>query len=101
MPFTKKNWKAPGLDGIANIWIKNLPIIREDLALAYNDIVKHPEKCPEWLTRGTTYLLPKSEETRNPKNYRPITCLPTMYKRKLWLQRPATDQQNHTGRSQI
>ena len=27
-----------------------------------------------------TYLLPKTEETKNPKNYRPITCLPTMYK---------------------
>ena len=26
------------------------------------------------------YLLPKTEETQNPKNYRPITCLSTMYK---------------------
>ena len=44
------------------------------------DIVKHPEKCPHWLTEGLTYLLPKTNDTRNPKNYRPITCLPTMYK---------------------
>ena len=27
-----------------------------------------------------TYLLPKSDESKNPKNYRRITCLTTMYK---------------------
>ncbi|KAL9965991.1 hypothetical protein ACROYT_G023995 [Oculina patagonica] len=27
-----------------------------------------------------THLQLKTEETKNPKNYRPITCLPTMYK---------------------
>ena len=31
-------------------------------------------------TEGLTYLLPKTEETKNPKNYRRITCLPTLYK---------------------
>ena len=74
------NWKAPGIDGIANFWVKNFPSVHEDLTHAYNSVVKNPEECPEWLTQGTTYLLPKSEETENPKNYRPITCLPTMYK---------------------
>lgn len=34
----------------------------------------------EWLIDGLTILLPKTEETKNPKNYRPITCHPTMYK---------------------
>ena len=29
---------------------------------------------------GTTYLLAKTNETVNAKNYRPITCLPTSYK---------------------
>lgn len=29
---------------------------------------------------GTACLLPKCGETDSPKNYRPITCLPTMYK---------------------
>ena len=63
-----------------NFWIKNLTSIHEDLAQAYNDIVKNPEKCPKWLTQGITYLLPKTTETSDPKNYRPITCLPTMCK---------------------
>jgi hypothetical protein len=35
---------------------------------------------PDWLTTGITYLIPKSGDTKEPKNYRPITCLSTMYK---------------------
>ena len=35
---------------------------------------------PNWLTEGLTYLLPKTDDTKNPKNYRPITCLTTTYK---------------------
>ena len=72
------NWKAPGNDGIANFWIKNLTSVHDELITAYNGILKHPEKAPGWLTDG--YLLPKTEETKNQKNYRPITCSPTMYK---------------------
>ena len=75
------NRKAPGNDGIANFRIKNLTSLHDDLITAYNDILKHPEKAPDWLTDGLTYyLLPKTEETKNPMNYRPITCLPTLYK---------------------
>jgi len=50
------------------------------LTNAYNICIENPEKCPNWLTTGITYLLPKTEDTANPKNYRPITCLPTNYK---------------------
>lgn len=28
----------------------------------------------DWLTTGITYLLPQTEDTKNPKNYRPITA---------------------------
>ena len=41
---------------------------------------KIPKQIPQWLVNGITYLLPKSDETNNPQNYRPITCLTTMYK---------------------
>jgi len=27
-----------------------------------------------------TFLIPKNENTENPKNYRPVTCLSTIYK---------------------
>jgi len=33
------------------------------------------DSSPDWISKGTTYLLPKSENTRKPKNYRPINCL--------------------------
>ena len=42
--------------------------------------MSNPESAPEWLCEGLTCLLAKSEETRNPKNNRPITCLSTTYK---------------------
>ena len=35
---------------------------------------------PQWLVNGITYLLPKSDETINHKNYRGIICLKTIYK---------------------
>ena len=43
-------------------------------------MVRKPEETPTWLTEGITHLLPKTQETKVPKNYRPITCLPTLYK---------------------
>jgi len=39
-----------------------------------------PEKVPDWLTTGITYLLPKSGDSKEVSNYQPITCLTTMYK---------------------
>jgi hypothetical protein len=38
------------------------------------------DQIPEWLMAGVTFLIPKNENTGNPKNYRPVTCLPTIYK---------------------
>ena len=29
---------------------------------------------------GVTFLTPKNENTENPKNYRPVTCQPIIYK---------------------
>ena len=42
--------------------------------------MKNPKEIPEWLAKSTTYLLPKTSETNNSKNYRPITCLSATYK---------------------
>ena len=65
---TASNLKAPRIDRVANFWVKNFPSVHEDLTHAYNSVVKNPEECPDWLTHGTTYLLPKNEETENQKN---------------------------------
>ena len=34
----------------------------------------------DWLVEEATNLLPKKEQTRIPKTYRPIACLPTTFK---------------------
>ena len=36
-----------------------------------------PGKAPDWLTTGITYLIPKSGDSKEVRNYRPITCLTT------------------------
>ena len=34
---------------------------------------------PDWLVTGSTVLIPKKGEAKNPGNYRPIACLNTQY----------------------
>ena len=36
------------------------------MVLNFTNILQNPETAPEWLTEGTTNLLPKSQETQNP-----------------------------------
>ena len=50
------------------------------IAKNFNAIIEEPEKAPDWLTTGITYLVPKSGDRKEVRNYRPITCLMTMYK---------------------
>ena len=45
------------------------------MAETYSEIMKDPKQTPDWLVEGTTNLLPKKEEPRIPKNYRPIATL--------------------------
>ena len=43
-------------------------------------IIEEPEKVPDWLTTRITHLLQKSGDSKEVINYRPMTCLTTMYK---------------------
>jgi len=74
------NWKSPGIDNIQNFWWNKLTVFHNKTAQIMNSIVKDPTTCPNWFTTGRTTLVPKKAETRNPSNYRPITCLPIVYK---------------------
>jgi len=38
-----------------------------------NAMMEEPEKRPEWLTTGMIYLLLKSGDCKEVRNYRPIT----------------------------
>ena len=76
---TTLNWKAPGRDQIPNFWLKQLTATHRHITAIFNKLIED-DQIPEWLTAGVTFLTPKNENTENPKNYRPVTCLPTMYK---------------------
>lgn len=74
------NWKAPGRDGVQNFWYKNFTNIHIYLAHIINELIQGHITIPNFLTEGLTYLIPKSSNTKDPSQYRPITCLPTLYK---------------------
>jgi hypothetical protein len=74
-----KNWKAPGPDQVHGFWIKKLTSLHDHLARLYQKSLE--EGCPAWMTEGRTVLLQKDVQKGTVvENYRPITCLPTMWK---------------------
>ena len=75
------NWKSPGKDGVQGYWIKNITSLHERIAQQIDDILSGTEELPEWLTHGKTVLCQKDLEKGNAvDNYRPITCLPLLWK---------------------
>ncbi|XP_055846222.1 uncharacterized protein LOC129912125 [Episyrphus balteatus] len=76
-----QNWKAPGSDRKQNFWYKRFEITQPKLLDLLNQALNTPTDFPDFLVRGTTYLVPKNNGfNRNPENGRPITCLSTLYK---------------------
>lgn len=75
-----KNWSAPGSDGLQNYWWKNFRSTYTSLAKMFQEALKDPPMIPESFTLGVTHMIFKGENTSDPKNYRPITCLLTVYK---------------------
>lgn len=74
------NHKSPGPDKLTNFWLKQITPLHPLYTDSFNRILNETEIIPEWLTKGSTVMLPKSDETRLPNKYRPICCLPTTYK---------------------
>ena len=75
------NWKSPGKDGVQGYWVKNLTNIHERIADQLNKILMGRDTLPKWLTDGQTVLCQKHPRKGNAaENYRPITCLPLMWK---------------------
>ena len=73
-------WKAPGPDGVQGYRVKTFSVLYEKIGKQINEIVQRG-KVSEWLTRGRTVLIPKEPVKGNiPSNFRPITCLPIMWK---------------------
>jgi hypothetical protein len=54
-----------------------LTVMPKYLAALFNKLIKE-DQIPEWLKAGVTILIPKNQITERPKNYIPVTCLPTL-----------------------
>ena len=75
------NWKAPGNDGVQGFWIKKLDKLHGRIAIQLNELLEGTKEVPAWMTYGRTILCQKDQAKRNAvDNFRPITCLPLMWK---------------------
>ena len=73
-------WKSAGPDGVHGYWIKAFNKLHEEIAL-YLDQILISGEVPIWMTTGNTNLILKDISKGNiVSNFRPITCLPMMWK---------------------
>jgi len=49
---------------IQNYWLKAFPATHRHITKIFNAIIEEPEKAPDWLTTGVTYLIPNQETAR-------------------------------------
>jgi len=78
---TKKiaTWKASGPDGVQGYWVKNLKSMHRPLRKQLEQSLE--EGTPGWMPKGRTILIQKDKKQGNAaSNYRPITCLPILWK---------------------
>ena len=74
------NWKAPGPDGVQGYWLKYFSSLHARIAIQLNGLLESNE-VPEWMNSGRTLLCVKDANLGNSvENFRPITCLPLMWK---------------------
>ena len=74
------NWKAPGPDMVRGFWFKKFDSLHGALTNALKACVEQGE-VPEWMVKGRTVLFQKDpEKGTDVQNYRPIACLPLMWK---------------------
>ena len=74
------NWKAPGPDLVQGFWLKNFTSRHRRIANQLQSCLDNGN-MPEWMTKGRTVLIMKDpEKGATAENYRPITCLPVMWK---------------------
>ena len=74
------NWKSPGPDLVQGFWLKNFSSLHEKVRLQLKECLDSGF-VPSWFTRGRTSLLRKNKSRGNiASDYRPIACLPLMWK---------------------
>ncbi|CAK1598192.1 unnamed protein product [Parnassius mnemosyne] len=73
------NWKSPGLDGQHHYWLKGFMVCHAVLARQFQEALDQ-KSLPSLFTTRITHLVPKDRDSTDPSKYRPMTCLPTIYK---------------------
>ena len=74
-----KNWSGTGVDYIHNFWWKKITASHNLILDQFCKLHANSIPIPTWLCFGRTVLLPKGGPNI-PANFRPITCLLTLYK---------------------
>ena len=74
------NWKTPGPDGVHGYWLKSFSSMHKYLAEYFHRLMQGDE-ISVWMTKGKTVFIQKDQDKGTvPSNYRPITCLPIVWK---------------------
>ena len=78
-------WKACGVDSVYSFPIKKCPPIKKAVFQLVKKMVEWKvqdnwDEENNWLLEGRTVLVFKGGDRKDPANYRPITCLPTITK---------------------
>ena len=74
------NWKSAGPDLVQGFWLKNFTAMHDRITIQLSACLETGQ-TPQWMTKGRTVLLLKDIKKGNiVSNYRPITCLPLMWK---------------------
>ena len=78
-------WKACGVDSVYSFPIKWCPSIWKAVFELVKTMVEwkvhdHWDEENNWLLEGRTVLIYKGGDWKDPANYRPITCIPTITK---------------------
>ena len=73
-------WKAAGPDGVRGFWFKKFSNLHQQLTDGLQECLTNGD-VPEWMVKGRTVLIQKDPAKGTvASNYRPIACLPLMWK---------------------
>lgn len=61
-------WKSLGLDQIQNDWWKYFYSVHIHISFHFNNVFQDTTKMTKFLSEGITYLHPKTNDVKQPKN---------------------------------
>ncbi|KAL6120577.1 hypothetical protein NUSPORA_02671 [Nucleospora cyclopteri] len=73
------NWKAAGVDGVNNFFIKRIKSLHQPLYEIIKGIIVEAHEQLSWFYQGLTYLMTKGTPSKG-SDFRPITCMSNLYK---------------------